>query len=299
MLTTRTNRAGWGALANLAGNAALNLVRTNPAMAEAMLNSGGQLVTYAKDSVLGFPTQGKMQVANMSKAEQSMFRNQKSRKGGRSRRSQGKRGNRQPGGRERLTSQVVSDYPIPQAIRQFQPRQTFVFTVPLTTLTTSGAFASNFWPGYADTSYDNSMSSISTTQYTNLATIFRFQTFHSITIEWVPLTPYTTSGWAGIQVYPDPTIAAVGINNVQLFTERDCGVVSDVKKPCKLRWVPQTEEEREAKVTTTATGVTGAARRNFAPCNVYLSVIGTNLTAAPTLVGHFVISTDITLSGLL
>jgi hypothetical protein len=294
MLTTRQNRAGLGALANLVGNAAMTLVRTNPALAEGMLTSGGQLVNRARDSLLGFPAQGNMPSANISKQARNMFRTQNSRGSGRTRKPRARRGV----GREQLTSQIVSDYPIPRAIRQFQPRQNFVFTVPLNTLTTTGAFASNFWPGYADTAYDNSMSSIST-QYSNLAGIFRYQTFHAITVEWVPLTPYTTSGWAGIQVYPDPTIAAVGINNVQLFTERDCGVVSDVKKPCKLKWVPQTEEERETKEIATATGVVNAPRRNFAPCIVYLSVIGTNLTAAATLAGHFVITCDITLSGLL
>lgn len=179
----------------------------------------------------------------------------------------------------------------------YTPRMKFKFIVPVTTLTTTGINNFSFWPGYADSTATQSMSTISS-QYTQLAGVFKYQHYHSIQVDWEPFTAYTTSGWAGAQVFPDPTIAGNSfITTAQLYTQRQHNFITDVKEKRTLTWAPVDEQQAEAKEIGDASLATGAPRRNYAPGLIFLGVT-TNLTSGATLAGHFVITMDLTFSGL-
>lgn len=179
----------------------------------------------------------------------------------------------------------------------YTPRMEFHFVVPINTVGVTGIVNQTFWPGYADTGAGGSMSSIST-QYANIAAIFAYQSFHSIKIKWEPYTAFTTSGWAGAQFYPDPTIGpATTINSAQLYTQRRYNFVTDVKNPATMVWHPEDEQDREAKEVSAATGVTGGPRRNYSPGLIFLGAT-TNLIAGANLVGHMILSVDLTFSGM-
>jgi len=179
----------------------------------------------------------------------------------------------------------------------YKPRFTFKFIVPMTTATTTGNFLTNFWLGNANTVSSNSMSSISTTQYTNIVKPFYWQTIHKLNVEFIPLAAYTVGGTAGSAYWPDPTSPSTTLTTNQAIIEKPFGVVSDVKECHMWNWLPSNEQDREAKEISDASAVTGAPLRDYAPGLICLTVL-TNATGGATLVGNFVITVDMTLSGL-
>jgi hypothetical protein len=263
----------------------LSFLQSNPGLRNAIISGARSL--YDAGSALSFPASGATPQTQLRLSN-----------GGRSQRRPKSR-------RNRTTKSARQNGPqsSPAHSLDMRPRVTVTFAVPLTTITTTGIVNQALWLGYADTTSASvySLSGISTSQYTNLAAVFHWQEFHSVKVCYEPLAAYTTSGWVGIVTVPDPTITPSSgiLTTIQAYKERPYSAAGDVKMRQEAElWIPRDEEEREAKQVTAATGITGGVRRNYGVGYVCFSA-NTNATSAATLVGHVMVTCDITFHGLI
>lgn len=187
----------------------------------------------------------------------------------------------------------------PASQLDLRPRARFTFAIPITTATTTGILNSNLWLGYKDTTSFNDLSTIST-QYTNIAKNFIYQTIHRIEVSFEPTVAYTTSGWTAGCFYPDPTVAgSTTSTTIQQYKQRPYSYAGDIKTCQSIQsWTPGDEEEREAKEVADASAASNGPRRNYG-LGYVLFTVNTNATSGATFVGHIFVTLDIELHGLI
>lgn len=174
----------------------------------------------------------------------------------------------------------------------FHPRMTFTF-IASPTCTAGGNVTETFWVGNANTALTYSMKAVSA-QYGNIAAIYNWQTIHCVTVTFQPAVAYTAAGQVALAIYQDPTVGPA-LTNLQNVMEKESAVMTDIKEACSLRWVPSDEQQREAKQVASATGLSGAILRDYAPAIIGIFVTS-NLVSVP--IGNVIVEIDLTFSGL-
>jgi hypothetical protein len=164
--------------------------------------------------------------------------------------------------------------------------------------TGAGVMGMDIWLGYKNTNAGVSLGT-SSTPFQALSNTFQTVTFHSVTVSYVPTCGDTTTGDLAICFNPNHKQLTAALNQQQIIERRGC--LTDVKAPMVFKWVPDTEQEREAKNTDEAAGLALSAvgegsLRAFAPG--YIRAYSTNSLAGSVAIGSFLIQADVTFSDL-
>jgi hypothetical protein len=164
--------------------------------------------------------------------------------------------------------------------------------------TGAGVMSMDIWLGYKNTLAALSLGTAST-PFGALSNTFQTVTFHSVIVSYVPTCGDTTTGDLAIGFNPNHKQLTSALNQQQLIERRGC--LTDVKAPIVFKWVPDTEQEREAKNTDEAAGLALSAvgegsLRAFAPG--YIRAYSTNSLAGAVAIGSFLIHVDVTFSDL-
>lgn len=156
----------------------------------------------------------------------------------------------------------------------------------------------NLWLGYKNTNATASLGTISSS-FSNMCSVFASVRFHQVKVTFVPFVSDSKQGTVGICFDPRHTTANVNKTVAEIVNKG--GTISDIKAPMTLVWTPDTEQERETKLTDDASAVALTAigegsLRAFAPGLICLR--SDNDVAAATTFGSLLIEIDVTFSDL-
>jgi len=259
----------------MGAQALVNLIRNNPQAAYSFASGAGKMLAEMVRRPLPVPTgptYGPQNPSILVRAGGGPTGRKKKRKGNRVQRQQG----------------------VPRGIPSVDRiRGTFKFIVPVS-CSAGGVASFWFWPGYKNTNYNASFTSVSS-QFSNLCSSYAYFEAKKITVVWDPYVPYTIAGQAALGIQEDPTTTVVTLT-AQTVIQKAYSATSDIKESCALVWRPSNEQEREAKVLQDASALTADPRlRVYAPCSI---IFFSQSTSGATTIGNLHIEFDCVLSGL-
>jgi len=118
---------------------------------------------------------------------------------------------------------------------------------------------------------------------------------HGIKVRFIPYVAYTASGIISTCFQPDPT-SVPSFTLTQHVVEKEVFGSSDIKESHSWAWRPQDDQQREAKQSSDASAVSGAALRDYSPGYIGLAAF-TNIVSLP--LGNLSVEIDVTFSGML